>query len=258
MVQSSTSSDNRVNPLVLIVDDDENARLLAEKILKRAAFDVISASDGNSAVAFARERQPDAVILDLRLPGMDGYEVCRALKTEDSTRNIAVVVLSAHHNRESVMKALQSGADDFLVKPLDPPVLLHKINSYIAPEKDEEEYAEERTFLEGEESRQYVRLYQEAEAVLHLPVTLADISEGGVGIVSDSPIQTGSVMELKSPVLVELLDMAQAPVRVRYCLRVKKRNQYRMGAEFVGFGEKERKRIRQFIFRKQAARVKPD
>ena len=104
---------------VLAVDDDPAALEGLAAALGSLGYDVWQAVDGESALILAREQQPDVILLDVVMPGMNGYEVCRRLKEEDETQLIPVVFLTGRGTREARLKGLEAGATDFLNKPCD-------------------------------------------------------------------------------------------------------------------------------------------
>jgi len=104
---------------VLAVDDDPGALEALAEALGTLRFQVWGATDGSSALALAQRHQPDVILLDLVMPGMDGYEVCRRLKDDLETRLIPVVFLTGHGSREARLQGLEAGATDFLNKPCD-------------------------------------------------------------------------------------------------------------------------------------------
>ncbi|WP_292069896.1 PleD family two-component system response regulator [Brevundimonas sp. UBA7534] len=114
---------------VLVVDDVEaNVRLLEAK-LTIEYFDVLTCQDGQSALALAAESQPDLILLDVMMPGMDGFETCRRLKAQAETRHIPVVLVTALDGREDRIRGLEAGADDFLTKPIDDVILFARVRS---------------------------------------------------------------------------------------------------------------------------------
>lgn len=116
---------------ILIVDDVATNRIVLKVKLGRAFHDTIQAATGAEALRLAREHQPKVVLLDLQLPDMTGLEVCAALKTDPHTRGIAVVMISAAQDAASRLAALEAGADDYLVKPLDEVMLLARLRSLL-------------------------------------------------------------------------------------------------------------------------------
>src|ERR1700677_1367070 len=114
---------------ILVVDDIEaNVRLLQAK-LSAEYYDVLTASDGVTALAIAAEERPDLVLLDVMMPGMDGFEVCRRLKEDPATRHIPVVLVTALDGRADRITGLEAGADEFLTKPIDDILLFARVKS---------------------------------------------------------------------------------------------------------------------------------
>jgi two-component system, cell cycle response regulator DivK len=106
-------------PLVLIVDDNEKNRKLARDVLRAAGLRTLEAARGDEAIALAAKRQPDLILLDLRLPDMDGTDVARGLRGEAATRRIPVVALSASPQLGGSDRLLAAGFDGYLQKPID-------------------------------------------------------------------------------------------------------------------------------------------
>lgn len=116
---------------VLVVDDIEaNVRLLQAK-LQFEYFEVITALRGEEAVEKAKREQPDIVLLDVMMPGMDGFEACRHIKADPETRHIPVVMVTTLDGREDRLRGLQAGAEDFLSKPIDDVQLMARVKSLV-------------------------------------------------------------------------------------------------------------------------------
>src|SRR3954453_4631451 len=114
---------------ILVVDDIEaNVRLLEAK-LAAEYYEVLTAADGPTALAMAAAEKPDIVLLDGMMPGMDGFAVCRRLKDDPETRHIPVGLLTALDGRADRVTGLESGADDFLTKPIDDVMLFARVRS---------------------------------------------------------------------------------------------------------------------------------
>ncbi len=112
---------------VLVVDDEERVRELGELALSRhPALEALVAADGPSAIELCRSAHPDLVFLDIMMPGMDGYDVCRALKQDPATADIKVVVLTAFAQHSTMQQALAAGADGYMTKPFRPAQLVAK------------------------------------------------------------------------------------------------------------------------------------
>jgi DNA-binding response OmpR family regulator len=108
-----------MNESILIVEDDLDTLELLENYFKRYEYQVLTAEFGEEAVSTATERPPDLVILDIRLPDIDGYEVCRRLTSQQRTSNIPIIFLTEKRERDSRIAGLQLGAVDYISKPFD-------------------------------------------------------------------------------------------------------------------------------------------
>jgi len=104
---------------VLIVEDNPFSLELTSELIQTKGHQVICATSGNEALSIARAEQPDLILLDVQLPGVDGLTVARALKTEPATKEIPIVGISAHAMPEDEARALQAGCIAYLRKPLD-------------------------------------------------------------------------------------------------------------------------------------------
>jgi DNA-binding response OmpR family regulator len=114
---------------VLIVDDNSDILWVVETILKRYGFDVMTTLKGEEVMAKTKKYAPQLILLDVFLSGIDGIEVCNALKSTPETKNIPIIMFSAHTNSHDVMKFCK--ADDFVAKPFDSNELVKKINYQI-------------------------------------------------------------------------------------------------------------------------------
>lgn len=116
---------------ILVVDDVEpNVRLLEAK-LTLEYYEVLTAMDGATALEVAAAERPDIILLDVMMPGMDGFETCRRLKADPVTRHIPVVLVTALDGREDKIKGLEAGADDFVTKPIDDIILFARVKSLV-------------------------------------------------------------------------------------------------------------------------------
>lgn len=114
---------------VLVVDDILANRKLLQAKLCHEYFEVITASNGQEAIDVARSQHPDIILLDVMMPVMDGFEACEILKTDQATRHIPVVMVTALGDREHRLKGLTAGADDFLTKPVDDFALMSRVRA---------------------------------------------------------------------------------------------------------------------------------
>ena len=116
-------------PKILIVDDEPFNIDYLEQELEGSDCETLSASNGSEALAMVRSEQPDLVLLDIMMPIMDGFEVLSQLKTNPSTRDIPVIIISANNDLKSVVRGIQLGAEDYLPKPFEPTLLHARVSS---------------------------------------------------------------------------------------------------------------------------------
>lgn len=125
---------------VLVVDDiPVNVKLLEAKLLVEY-YEVVTASDGPSALAVVQEQRPDIILLDVMMPGMDGYEVCTKLKADPVTAHIPVVMVTALNEVGDRVRGLEAGADDFLTKPVNDVALFARIRSLVRLKRASDEW----------------------------------------------------------------------------------------------------------------------
>jgi CheY-like chemotaxis protein len=110
---------NRLKPLVLVVDDDDDIRVILIDILVAMGLDALGASNGSEGLKLALNELPELVLLDIRMPMMDGFDVCRAIKTDAKGKAVTVVMVTSMEQNKDLEKALANGADGYVTKPLD-------------------------------------------------------------------------------------------------------------------------------------------
>jgi two-component system alkaline phosphatase synthesis response regulator PhoP len=115
----------------LVVEDEADVRELLRYHLEQEGFSVLQAADGELALALARRERPAVVVLDLMLPGMDGLEVCRALRSDSATERMPILVVTARAAEVDRVLGLEMGADDYLVKPFSPRELLARVKAVL-------------------------------------------------------------------------------------------------------------------------------
>lgn len=116
---------------VLIVDDEPMARTLLRLMLVRAGFNVSEAEDGFDALEKVQSSQPDIILLDVMMPGMDGFSVCEELRQREETSNLPIIMLSAKTDLDSINKGLRVGATKYLTKPISPEDLTRHVNDVL-------------------------------------------------------------------------------------------------------------------------------
>jgi DNA-binding response OmpR family regulator len=123
---------DEANATILVVDDNTDNVEILRAFLASRGFDVQTAPDGRAALARLEEVRPDLVLLDVMMPGMDGWEVCRVIKQHPTLGGTRVVMVTARAGFEDKFEGLRSGADDYVVKPVDLPELLEKVRRNLA------------------------------------------------------------------------------------------------------------------------------
>ena len=113
---------------VLVVEDDRSVQEVAGMVLERAGFEVVTVDDGPSALEVLERRAFDAVVLDVMLPGMSGFEVCRRIRQETA---VPIVMLTARSDADDIVTGLELGADDYLTKPFEPKVLAARVRAVL-------------------------------------------------------------------------------------------------------------------------------
>lgn len=116
---------------ILVVDDEEDLIELVRYNLEQEGFQVKSAFDGESALKIARQELPDLLLIDLMLPGMDGLELCRSLRSDNRTASIPVIMLTAKSAESDRIVGLELGADDYVVKPFSPRELAARVKAVL-------------------------------------------------------------------------------------------------------------------------------
>jgi len=126
---------------VLVADDNQQNRELLEAILSEEDYVVLMSTDGQHTMEVVEQQQPDLILLDIMMPRMSGYEVCQAIKSNDETRAIPVLIVTALNEMGDIEKAVDAGCDDFLTKPVNALELKTRVRSllrvrHLANERD--------------------------------------------------------------------------------------------------------------------------
>ena len=116
---------------ILIVEDNEMNRDMLSRRLERKGFDVVMAEDGKVGVDMSKSESPDLILMDLSLPVMDGWEATSTIKADHKTKNIPIIVLTAHAMAGDRERALEAGADEYDTKPIEYKRLLGKIKDFL-------------------------------------------------------------------------------------------------------------------------------
>jgi len=117
---------------ILIVEDDSSVLRATSYILEKEGYEVLTAVDGLEGLRSAKEENPDLLILDVMLPGIDGFEICHSLRAESQTAQLPILMFSAKGQEADKATGLKVGADEYLTKPVERTVLLSKIEALLA------------------------------------------------------------------------------------------------------------------------------
>jgi len=117
---------------ILAVDDSPTVLEMITQILESGGYSVLTAVDGAEALDTARAERPDLILLDVMLPKLDGYRVCRLLKFDQNYRDIPIIMLTAKAEDQAMATGIRTGADQYLTKPVDPDILLSAIAAELA------------------------------------------------------------------------------------------------------------------------------
>ena len=127
----SADASSPTKPVILIADDDEDILHLLAFRLERSGYAVVSAKDGEEALRVAREHVPDLAVLDVRMPKFDGSEVTRALRADEATRRVPVILLTDKVQDGDVQRGFDAGADDYVRKPFSPQELRARVQAIL-------------------------------------------------------------------------------------------------------------------------------
>ena len=127
---------------ILVVEDEKDIAKMLDYNLKKEGFKTLSAHDGEDALDLVNGERPDLIILDLMLPGMDGLEVCKALKKDTKTAHIPIIMLTAKSRESDKIVGLELGADDYVTKPFSPRELIARIKAVLRRIKEKDKLPE--------------------------------------------------------------------------------------------------------------------
>ncbi len=117
---------------ILIAEDERDIRDLVAFTLRFAGYQVVTAANGEEALELARDESPDLVLLDVRMPRMTGYDVCRAIKADPQLKDMPVVFLSAKGQESEIQAGMEAGAEEYLLKPFAPDELTERVRQILA------------------------------------------------------------------------------------------------------------------------------
>ncbi len=172
---------NSLSPLILVVDDSpESLEQISSELMKY--YEVHLAIDGQRGLEIARRvRRPDLILLDVMMPGIDGYEVCRRLKASPETADIPVLFLSGKTAAEDERIGLEIGAEDYLLKPVNPAVMLARVRAHLRLKAAADYLRDQNSFLEREVARRVRELSAVQDITIYAMATLAETRDNETG-----------------------------------------------------------------------------
>jgi PAS domain S-box-containing protein len=175
---------------ILVVDDSTANLQLLMKYLTEQGYTVYPASEGELALEFIQSTLPDLIMLDIRMPGMDGYEVCRQLQADDRTRPIPIIFLSALEDEQDKVKGFRLGGVDYITKPFQPDELLARIRTHLRIRELTEGLEQEVSIRTKELTATNERLQEEITERIQVEEALRESRERLDNIVANSPVAT--------------------------------------------------------------------
>ena len=168
-------------PRILVVDDSPTIRAMLVALLREGHATSL-ASDGPSGLALAASRpQPDLILLDVEMPGIDGFEVCRRLKLEPSTRDIPVIFLTSLSQVEHERRGLSLGAADYIAKPISPPIVLARVQNHLALKRQADFLRSQSDFLKLEVERRTREIAAIQDVTIMAMASLAETRDNETG-----------------------------------------------------------------------------
>ena len=134
-----------MNEIILVVDDEPKITRLARDYLEKSGFTVLTSGDGQQALTITRQERPDLIVLDLMLPGLDGLDVCRAIRRES---DVPIIMLTARAEEADQLIGLELGADDYITKPFSPRALVARVRALLR--RAQGDLLQEETLIEGD------------------------------------------------------------------------------------------------------------
>ncbi len=174
-------------PSILVVEDDTDIQQLVSYNLIKAGFNVTCADSGEEALQLLGREQVDAMVLDLMLPGKDGNEVCRAVRSQETIKGLPIIMLTAKSEEDDIVRGLEYGADDYVTKPFSPRVLIARIEAALRRKPEPGTVSEEqvgyinRHGMEIHSGRHEVRVHGEEVHLTASEFTILELLAGRPG-----------------------------------------------------------------------------
>lgn len=130
---TAPAENTETRPVVLVADNERDITTLIAFMLEREGYDVVAANDGEMALELVRDRRPNLALLDVHMPKLDGYQVTREIRQDETLRSTPVIILSGSVKEEDVAASFEAGADDHLKKPFSPASLTARVGALMEP-----------------------------------------------------------------------------------------------------------------------------
>lgn len=216
---------------VLVVDDDPIILRVIQATLIKAGHNVNVAKDGHDALDRLKKQRCDLVVTDANMPGgISGFSLVATIRGDEALKNLPVIFLTARRGEVDVKKAVQSGADDYAVKPLEPEIFLAKVEA----------------LLHGKRKGGFTSLPLNTEAVWAMPLVLKGVSEQGMTFHSTVEIVANTTFKVASKFFEEA-KVAPPMLRVTHCEAAKDKASFAVRTSFVDLSAADLKLIREWI-----------
>lgn len=222
---------------ILIVDDQKSVLLTLEALLSKDGHSITSATNAMEAIRALGAGHFDLVITDAVMPNGDGYSLVRAIRKQPAFEKLPVILLTGKREKSDIEKGIETGVNDYIVKPIDPELVLAKVrNLLVTKPEDAVKFAQ-------------TPVHYKAEIETKMEVVFA--SELGLQINSNIPLPLGKILKFKTQFFDEV-GISNIPLRIDSCSEVPGASSYQVTAHFVGITEKELSPIRLWIRSRRA------
>jgi len=220
---------------VLLVDDDPEILKIASRVLEFADHEVHTVNSALGAFKILKKEDFDVVVSDANMPGYSGFELVKVLRADAKTKDLGIALLTARREKEDIENALKSGVDDYILKPLDPHLLVGKVEALLKKRANQDD---NEISLSSSESF--------SEATLETPLNVISISEIGFTIEAPFELREGDFPKLQVPLFKEL-KWVSARYKVLGCSKSATTSKYRIRLGFVGVDDTQLQRLRAWM-----------
>lgn len=229
---------------ILVVDDDLDILKMAESVLGNAGHTVFVAEDAMRAIDWLNHIDFDLLLSDANMPHYSGFELVGTIKKDAKFKDLAIAMLTGLRERKDVERAVKMGVDDYIVKPLDPMLLVQKVNS-LFEKKPPQQYPEITLASSGL-----------TDGTLKRKIVVESVSELGVRIVSEIPVRPGMTLDITADFFTAL-DVQVPPMKVLSVELDKATGNYRAQLIFLGAREAFLQKIRRWLYSHGSANKAP-